>query len=57
MKKYNVTFTQYFSYEVEADNEDDAVAVAEDLFDGEMRSPVANTLYDEVEVCEIGGDQ
>lgn len=57
MKKYTVTFTQYSSYEVEADNEDDAVAVAEDLFDGEMRSPVANTFYDEVEVCEIGGDQ
>lgn len=53
MKKYTVTFTQYSSYEVEADNEDDAVAVAEDLFETEMRDPIANTFYDEVDVYEI----
>lgn len=61
MKKYTVTFTQHFSYEVKADDENSAAVVAYDLFEAEMLYPVANTMentiYDEVEVCEIGGDQ
>ena len=50
--KYIVTFTQCYDYEVDADNEDDAITKAEKEFEGDMRSPIANTVYDYVDVEE-----
>jgi len=52
MKEYRVRFTQYYSYLVEAENEDEAFEIAEGLFEGDMRVPVANTVWDDVEVNE-----
>lgn len=58
MNKYNITFTQYYSYEVEAHNEDDAFNEAEELFERDMRQPVARTWWDESEVeCVERGDE
>lgn len=53
MPKYKVWFTQYYSYEVEAEDEDVAIDLALDDFQSEMRRPIARTCYDEVEVEEI----
>lgn len=50
MSKYNVVYTQYYSYTVEADNEDEAEDLAHDMFKSDMRYPVANTFYDDVEI-------
>ena len=50
MSLYNVTYTQYYSYTVEADSEDEAESLAYDMFETDMRCPVANTFYDEVEI-------
>lgn len=51
MSKYTVTFIKYYSYDIEADNEDEAIDLAYDeKFYPEMRSPIADCTYDEVEV-------
>lgn len=51
MSKYTVTFTKYYTYEVEADNEDEAIDLAlEENFYPEMRCPIADCFYDDVEV-------
>lgn len=50
MKKYIVTFTTYESYEVEADNEDEAVMEAERELEEDRLSPTADTHYDEIEI-------
>lgn len=53
MKNYRVDFTKYYSYYVEAENEDEAIEIAEEDFRAEMRIPIADTTYDEVECrCE-----
>lgn len=58
MNKYTVTFTQYWSYEVEAPNEDDAFDKAEELFERDMHQAVAHTWWDESEVeCVEHGDE
>lgn len=49
MKKFEVVFTKYFSYYVEAEDADDAIDVAEEIFRTEMRTPIADTTYDEVD--------
>lgn len=54
--KYYVTFTQYFGYDVEADSEDEAIDAATELFESDMRTPIARTDYDEVEVDREEGD-
>ena len=56
MNKYTVTFTQYWSYEVAAHNEDDAFNEADELFERDMRYPVASLWYDEwnIECTERG---
>lgn len=51
--KYRVTFCQYSVYDVEADSEDDAIDKGYEEFRVEMSRPIANTVYDEVEVEEI----
>jgi len=57
MKKTIVTFIQYHTYEVEISDEIyyggdgwEAIKVAEKDFISDMRSPIANTGYDDVEV-------
>lgn len=51
MNKYTVTFIKYYTYEVEADNEDEAIDLAfEENFYRDMHSPIADCTYDEVEV-------
>ena len=53
MKSYTVTFTQYYTYKVEANDEDEALDNAHKEFVSEMRYPVTNTLYDSVDIeCE-----
>ena len=49
---YEVTFSKYYTYSVEAESEDEAEAAAYDQFESEMRYPVADTSSDEVEVKE-----
>lgn len=49
MKEYRVTFVKYYNYYVEADNEDIAIDIAEEDFRADMRCPIADTTYDEVE--------
>ena len=53
MPKYNVTVTQYHTYEVEAENEDDAYTLGLSEFVNAMCYPVADTHYDEVDVEEL----
>lgn len=57
MKTAIVTFVQYHTYEVEISDEiynnaDDweAIKIAEKDFETDMRSPIANTTWDDVEV-------
>ena len=57
MPKFKVCFIQYYSYEVEAEDEDDAFDLALDDFHSEMRQPIARTYYDECEVEEIEEDE
>ncbi len=49
--KAAICFTQYYTYEVEGENEDDCVDKAE-----EMREPIARTWYDKVKIIEIEED-
>lgn len=53
MMKYIVIITKYHCYEVEADNEVKAEEKAIEEFETDMRRPIADTNYDDVEVEEI----
>lgn len=54
MKKYKIYFIKYYSYYVEAENEDEAIEIAEDDFRADMHCPIADTTYEyEVEVEEV----
>lgn len=56
----HVTFTQYYTYEVEVSDElynddlfeaeEEAISLASETFERDMREPVARTYYDEVEI-------
>ena len=53
MEIKRITFIKYYNYDIEMEEdmtEDDAVETAYDLFCNEMRSPIADLAYDEVEV-------
>lgn len=57
MKKAIVTFVQYHTYEFEISDEiynngdgNAAVEMAEKQFISDMCSPIANTIYDDVEI-------
>ena len=54
--KYRVSFVQWYDYYVEADSEEEAVDIAEEDFVSDMRTPIANTTYDEVNVYEVEED-
>ena len=53
MPKYKICFIQYYSYEVEAEDEDVAFEEAHEVFCSDMRDPIARTYYDEVEIEKI----
>ena len=54
MKKYKVYFIKYYSYYAEAENEDEAIEIAENDFRAEMNCPIKDTTYEyEVEVEEV----
>ena len=57
MSKFKVWFTQYYGYEVEAENEDAALDLALYDFHSEMRRPIARTYYDDCEIEEIEEDE
>lgn len=51
----HVYITKFFHYEIEVpddseESQDFAANTAEDFFREEMRSPIADTTYDEIEV-------
>ena len=54
--KATICFTQYHTYEVEGENEDDCLDKAEEKFVKEMREPIARTWYDKIEIIEIEED-
>ena len=37
--KYTIRFAQWYDYEIEADNEDEAIELAEEEFESDIRSP------------------
>ena len=47
---YTVTFIQYHTYDVEAESDSEAENKAYREFASDMRHPVAQTWYDEVEI-------
>ena len=47
---YTVTFTKYYSYDVDAESESEAENRAYEEFRSDMRSSVASTWYDDVEI-------
>ena len=50
---YTVTFTKYYSYDIDATSESEAEDEAYQQFCSDMRRPVASTWYDEVDIeCE-----
>ena len=49
MKRFEVVFTKYFNYYVEAENADDAIGIAEEAFRTDMTSSIADINYDEVD--------
>ena len=55
--KYEVIITKYHTYEVEADNEHEAEKIAIEEFESDMRRPIANIHFDELEIEEIEEDE
>lgn len=50
---YIVTFKQYHTYEVKASNSDEALDKAHEEFLKDMRTSVADTFYDDVDIQEM----
>ena len=50
MKKYHVIFTEYYEFEVEAEDEDEAYEIGFGDYECEKRCSIAHTCYDEVEI-------
>ena len=57
MKKATVTFIKYHTYEIEISDEIynsgkgwEAIKIAEEKFKSDMRSPIADISYDDVEI-------
>lgn len=57
MAKFTVRFAQWTEYKIEADNLDEAIEQAEEEFNYDMRSPIANTVWDEVIVENEHGEE
>ena len=52
MAKFEVSFIQYHTYNVEADTEEEAEDKAWKEFQSDMRSSVASTQFDDIEIRE-----
>ena len=52
MKEYRVCFIQRFYYTVTAEDEDEAIDLAEDKFFRDIQQPRSFFSYDDVEVWE-----
>ena len=50
--KATIRISQWYTYEVEGEDEDDCLDKAVEIFDNEMRKPIARTWYDEIEIIE-----
>ena len=48
MATYTVSFAQWHTYEVEADDPDEAIDIAHEDFIQDMYRPIATTEYDEI---------
>ena len=57
METYTVRFIQEYTYEVEAKDSDEAIEMAEEEFSFDMRSPIANTVWDEMIVENENGEE
>lgn len=55
--KYTVRFAQWYDYEFEADNGDEAVELAQEKFRHDMRSPIAKLIWDEMIVEDENGKE
>ena len=54
MNKYRVSFIKRYTYEIDADDEDEAIDLAfEENFYPQMSYPVADCEYDEVECDKL----
>ena len=53
MKIYRAVFTKFFWYMIEARNEHEAAKKAKEAFFSEIRTKVADTSYDEIEIWEV----
>jgi hypothetical protein len=47
---YTVTFTQYWTYDVEAESDDEAENLAFEKFEADMHRSIACTAYDEINI-------
>ena len=55
---YTVSFVQYHTYTVDAEDEDEAFHEAYDEFQSDMRCSIADTSYDYVKVeCDEDEDE
>lgn len=54
---YVVSFAQWDTYEVEAENVNEAIDKAYEDFHAEKSRPIANTIYDEVIVENEDGEE
>jgi hypothetical protein len=57
MATFTVRFIQQYEYEVEANDVDEAMDNAEEQFSYDMRSPIANTVWDEMIVEDENGEE
>ena len=57
MKEYRVEFVQYHYYYVEAKDEDEAYDKGYKEFVSDMRTPCANTSYDDCEIECLSEDE
>lgn len=48
MATYTVSFAQWHTYEVEAENPEEAIDIAQEDFIQDMCRPIANTEFDEI---------
>ena len=55
--KVRVTFTRYYTYDIEGADLDDCLEIAEDALDNDSRYPIAESGYDDVDYdISIGGE-
>ena len=57
MATFTVRFIQQYEYEVEANDVDEAMDIAEENFSNDMCSPIANTVWDEMIVEDEDGEE